>query len=44
MYFAYVHENRTMTPVESVLKRGKGEGGKRENDGGVNLVKINLHM
>jgi hypothetical protein len=36
MYFVYVYENRTMTPVEIVLRRGA----VRENDGEVNLIKI----
>jgi hypothetical protein len=30
MYFVNVYENRTMKPVETVLRRG---GGLRENDG-----------
>jgi hypothetical protein len=32
VYFAFMYENRTMKPVEIVLRRGGGT--KRENDGG----------
>jgi hypothetical protein len=31
MYFLYIYENRTMKPVEIVLRMG---GGISENDGG----------
>jgi hypothetical protein len=31
MYFAFMYENRTMKPVEIVLRMGQG---RRENDGG----------
>jgi hypothetical protein len=32
MYFVFVYENRTVKPIEIVLKKGEGE--VRENDGG----------
>jgi hypothetical protein len=32
MYFIYLSENRTMKPVQVVLRRGRR--GMRENDGG----------
>jgi hypothetical protein len=35
MYFVYLYENRTMNPVEIILERGV-----RDNDGGVNLIKV----
>jgi hypothetical protein len=38
MYFVYMYENRTMEPVETVLRRA-GRG-MCENDEGVNLTKI----
>jgi hypothetical protein len=38
MSFLYLHENRTMKPVEIVLKRGAGGWGKILE--GVNLIKI----
>jgi hypothetical protein len=33
MHFIYLHENRTMKPVEIVLSRGRRE--MRENNGGL---------
>jgi hypothetical protein len=38
MYFVYVYENRIMKSVEIVLRRG--EGGMRDKDEGVNLIKV----
>jgi hypothetical protein len=29
MYFVYFHENRTMKPVEIVLRSGQGDEGER---------------
>jgi hypothetical protein len=41
MYFVYVYENRTMKPVEIVLR---GRRGMREYDGGVNIIKIHCKL
>jgi hypothetical protein len=37
MYFVFIYENKKMKSVKIVLRRGEGI---RENDGGVNLIKI----
>jgi hypothetical protein len=29
MYFAFIHENTRMKPVESVLRRGEGDKGEQ---------------
>jgi hypothetical protein len=43
MYFVSLYENRRMKPLEIVLRRG--ETGKRENDGGVNVsTYVNITM
>jgi hypothetical protein len=39
VYFVYVYDNRTMKPVQFVLRRGK-EGLGRMTGRGVNLIKI----
>jgi hypothetical protein len=39
MYFAFIYENRKMKPVEIILRRGEGRGG-RTTEGGVNLMKV----
>jgi hypothetical protein len=38
MYFVFVYKNRTVKPVETVVRMGIR--GMRENDGGVNLIEI----
>jgi hypothetical protein len=38
MYFMYMYKSRIMKPVEIVL--GKAGREMRENDGGVNLIKL----
>jgi hypothetical protein len=37
MYFVHGYENRTIKPVEIVLRRGAE---MKKNDGGLNLIKI----
>jgi hypothetical protein len=38
MYFAYVYENRTMKPVEIVLRSREGGSGRMMEE--INLIKI----